>query len=113
MLNDLQRYKLANLLRNSYESDPWSLERIASHLGFQLTQREKEALRREINTICSRYSDLECVANIGKGYFLPRSPLEFQKIIYFYESRLHGVLERRKQFEKVIQNLKQNEPATV
>lgn len=103
MLNDLQRHELAKLLRKSSSQDPWSLDRIVSHFGLHLTtKREKERLRREVKALPLRYPDLDGIFNVGKGYFLPRSPLDKQKIIDFYESRQNGFYRRMLYFaEKV------------
>ncbi|MGG0939214.1 hypothetical protein ABHN11_24685 [Brevibacillus centrosporus] len=109
MLNDLQRHELAKLLRQSNSNDAWSLDRIALHFGMQLTHREKEMLRKEVKNIPNRYADIKGIANIGKGYFYPRSPLDIQKVIDFYESRRNGLIKRMNYFAAKANELERSE----
>ncbi|MBC9785944.1 hypothetical protein H1S01_15775 [Heliobacterium chlorum] len=106
MKNEFDRYKaqIIELLLTSRKTDPWSSERIATHLKIpNVDENMIKRLTRYIRNLikfADSDSSLSVISNDGKGYFLPIHKDEFRKQANKRRNISKGFFRSAKHYEK-------------
>ncbi|MEI2397014.1 hypothetical protein MKZ24_03610 [Paenibacillus sp. FSL R7-0297] len=99
MLSPDQKLNLFELLKARRGDDPWPLHRVGRHIAFPVnTLKEKNALRYQIKKL-RKHPDLEYLANIGKGYFIPEYQYEFEEVSTTFKNRANGMAETAERYK--------------
>lgn len=108
MISNDQILNLFEILKSANGEDPLTLQRIAFQIGVPSeTVKQRNALRYRINQL-KKYPELDYLANIGKGYFIPEYDYEYEEVHNTFRNRSNGLAKTAIKFKNGIHRAKKS-----